>query len=461
MPADRHCPLCHIPLQPRESQGVEVDICPTCTGIWLDRGEFDAVVATRVAGRAWEEILSETAKDPDYCRFCDITVHADKCPECDRTLAMECPVDGSPMHVVVFDALELDRCGSCRGIWLDGNERRSLGKRPRRDVPNASAGSPASTTAQPAATSQSMPPKQSTPPRRGDNDNAEGAGVGARAARRSAPMPAVQRRYATVHCQACGASVPRRSCTETGGTLRCASCHDAMIHKEAQERAAAQMTSPRAALDEHVTCVGCGHTVALVVCVRRMGELYCESCVLDGRLPTGNTYLVSNALQRGRAAPSVSSAGPVRDVEGLMQDSDEEELALWEHKLQGDGNGARADDNGDETVLCAGCDALVPRSRAARHLEEFYCEACVIGKRHPKARHDSVSHMIATATFAEAQARGDLERRKHRNAEMKRFNTKRIGYFGYRRMEMEMTAAAVTGAVNFVRSLFLLGGRRR
>jgi Zn-finger nucleic acid-binding protein len=37
-----HCPLClDSPLEPKFVGGVEVDICPRCRGIWLDRGEID------------------------------------------------------------------------------------------------------------------------------------------------------------------------------------------------------------------------------------------------------------------------------------------------------------------------------------------------------------------------------------------------------------------------------------
>ena len=36
------CPLClDSPLEPKFVRGVEVDICPKCRGIWLDRGEID------------------------------------------------------------------------------------------------------------------------------------------------------------------------------------------------------------------------------------------------------------------------------------------------------------------------------------------------------------------------------------------------------------------------------------
>jgi Zn-finger nucleic acid-binding protein len=38
------CPLCRVPLVMSERQGVEIDYCPQCRGVWLDRGELDKVI---------------------------------------------------------------------------------------------------------------------------------------------------------------------------------------------------------------------------------------------------------------------------------------------------------------------------------------------------------------------------------------------------------------------------------
>ncbi|WP_109482436.1 zf-TFIIB domain-containing protein [Paraburkholderia sp. C35] len=39
------CPVCKTPdLLMTERQGVEIDYCPTCRGIWLDRGELDKLL---------------------------------------------------------------------------------------------------------------------------------------------------------------------------------------------------------------------------------------------------------------------------------------------------------------------------------------------------------------------------------------------------------------------------------
>jgi Zn-finger nucleic acid-binding protein len=38
------CPVCRTGLVPTERQGIEIDACPTCRGVWLDRGELDKIV---------------------------------------------------------------------------------------------------------------------------------------------------------------------------------------------------------------------------------------------------------------------------------------------------------------------------------------------------------------------------------------------------------------------------------
>jgi len=38
------CPVCDARLRAVEKHGVEVDICPDCKGVWLDRGELDKIL---------------------------------------------------------------------------------------------------------------------------------------------------------------------------------------------------------------------------------------------------------------------------------------------------------------------------------------------------------------------------------------------------------------------------------
>ena len=45
------CPVCAVPLVMSDRQGVEIDYCPQCRGVWLDRGELDKIIE-RSAGDA-------------------------------------------------------------------------------------------------------------------------------------------------------------------------------------------------------------------------------------------------------------------------------------------------------------------------------------------------------------------------------------------------------------------------
>ena len=45
-----NCPSCkEAVLSMSERNGIEIDFCPTCRGVWLDRGELDKIIAKAVA----------------------------------------------------------------------------------------------------------------------------------------------------------------------------------------------------------------------------------------------------------------------------------------------------------------------------------------------------------------------------------------------------------------------------
>jgi Zn-finger nucleic acid-binding protein len=43
------CPIDQTELKMTDRQGVEIDYCPTCRGVWLDRGELDKIIDRSVA----------------------------------------------------------------------------------------------------------------------------------------------------------------------------------------------------------------------------------------------------------------------------------------------------------------------------------------------------------------------------------------------------------------------------
>jgi Zn-finger nucleic acid-binding protein len=47
------CPVCkETQLVMSERQGIEIDYCPQCRGVWLDRGELDKIIERSVSAPA-------------------------------------------------------------------------------------------------------------------------------------------------------------------------------------------------------------------------------------------------------------------------------------------------------------------------------------------------------------------------------------------------------------------------
>jgi uncharacterized protein len=47
------CPTCpDTALVMSDRQGVEIDYCPSCRGVWLDRGELDKIIERSTGGSA-------------------------------------------------------------------------------------------------------------------------------------------------------------------------------------------------------------------------------------------------------------------------------------------------------------------------------------------------------------------------------------------------------------------------
>lgn len=43
-PLEFRCLACDLPLEKTDREGVEIDFCPNCRSIWLDRGELERLV---------------------------------------------------------------------------------------------------------------------------------------------------------------------------------------------------------------------------------------------------------------------------------------------------------------------------------------------------------------------------------------------------------------------------------
>jgi Zn-finger nucleic acid-binding protein len=64
------CPKCHADLMISDRQGIEIDFCAQCRGVWLDRGELDKIIerAARYADGGEDDRGWRGDHRPDHSR---------------------------------------------------------------------------------------------------------------------------------------------------------------------------------------------------------------------------------------------------------------------------------------------------------------------------------------------------------------------------------------------------------
>jgi len=69
------CPTDDVMLVISERNQIEIDYCPTCRGVWLDRGELDKIIEkseeSRPSSRAPEYTDSQHGKNDDRRQYRD------------------------------------------------------------------------------------------------------------------------------------------------------------------------------------------------------------------------------------------------------------------------------------------------------------------------------------------------------------------------------------------------------
>ena len=108
------CPKCDVGLLIVHLPALEVDVCPTCRGLWLDDGELEQLAGPTTAATAAEDPLARLRRDPgapppDGRRYL--------CPRCDQPLrqVVVTPAPAAP-------AITLDNCPRGHGLWFDAGE---------------------------------------------------------------------------------------------------------------------------------------------------------------------------------------------------------------------------------------------------------------------------------------------------------------------------------------------------
>ena len=62
-----HCPTCtDTALAMTNRQGVEIDYCPKCRGVWLDRGELDKLIERAATAAPAPNHNAASRSQPDY-----------------------------------------------------------------------------------------------------------------------------------------------------------------------------------------------------------------------------------------------------------------------------------------------------------------------------------------------------------------------------------------------------------
>ncbi|WNH53144.1 zf-TFIIB domain-containing protein [Stenotrophomonas oahuensis] len=66
------CPVCTTQaLVMSERQGIEIDYCPQCRGVWLDRGELDKIIERSAAASAPAPVRAAPPPPPPEVRHRD------------------------------------------------------------------------------------------------------------------------------------------------------------------------------------------------------------------------------------------------------------------------------------------------------------------------------------------------------------------------------------------------------
>lgn len=60
-----NCPKCYEPLRIADRQGIEIDYCPDCRGVWLDRGELDKIIERTIQSDFHQTSATHQYREPD------------------------------------------------------------------------------------------------------------------------------------------------------------------------------------------------------------------------------------------------------------------------------------------------------------------------------------------------------------------------------------------------------------
>jgi Zn-finger nucleic acid-binding protein len=113
------CPRDNSVLESQVYEGdVEVDVCPSCQGMWLDKGELEQI-----------EEIQEHDYSEELKRIPDLIGNAYEMARQKKLAITHCPkcsVEFSNHEYAYCSQIIIDVCPECEGIWLDKGEIEAL-----------------------------------------------------------------------------------------------------------------------------------------------------------------------------------------------------------------------------------------------------------------------------------------------------------------------------------------------
>ena len=99
------CPVCKEPMIVFELEGVEIDYCCSCKGIWLDSGELGLLLENAIDKEKLLSSFEIDIKSKEKKR---------KCPICLKKM--------KKVNVGSTKKILIDKCKNDHGLWFDGGE---------------------------------------------------------------------------------------------------------------------------------------------------------------------------------------------------------------------------------------------------------------------------------------------------------------------------------------------------
>lgn len=97
------CPDCNVELLQKRRDGVDMEVCPSCDGMWLNRQELVKL----------EDEVFDLGDDEKGSLIFSSEATSRKCPECEKLMKR--------FQYRLYE-LEMDFCEDQHGYWLDAKE---------------------------------------------------------------------------------------------------------------------------------------------------------------------------------------------------------------------------------------------------------------------------------------------------------------------------------------------------